>query len=97
MAKEFLINLTPFVILCLQAECLISSAKFVTSVPLMLVIKADEGVKPITLGTIWRRLVFKVAMKTKGKAMTIYLEDFQFDFCISGGAETILYTVSHFF
>lgn len=97
MVNEFSTNLTPVVNLCFQGKCPISLEKFVTNVPITPIIKADEGVGPIVVGTIWRRLVFKVAMKMKGKAVTTYLEDFQFYFCISWGDETILYMVSHFF
>ncbi|GJW98999.1 putative reverse transcriptase domain-containing protein [Tanacetum coccineum] len=46
------------------------------------------------VGTIWRRLVSKVAMKGVGKEMLKYLSDFQFRVGVSGGAEAILHTVN---
>jgi len=54
----------------------------------------DGGMRPIAVGTIWRRLVSKVAMKGVGKDMTKYLNDFQFRVGVSGGAEAILHSVN---
>ncbi|PNX79908.1 putative receptor-like kinase plant-like protein [Trifolium pratense] len=47
--------------------------------------ESDGGIRPIAVGTIWRRLVSKVAMKGVGKNVVKYLNDFQFGIGISGG------------
>ncbi|MCI97688.1 hypothetical protein A2U01_0118989, partial [Trifolium medium] len=39
------------------------SKEFVASAPLTPLLKPDEGIRPIAVGTIWRRLVSKVVMK----------------------------------
>ena len=64
------------------------------SAPLTPLLKPDNGVRPIAVGTIWRRLVSKVAMKGVGKEMTKYLNDFQFGVGVSSGAEAILHSVN---
>ena len=63
---------------------------FCTLTPLL---KSDGGIRPIAVGTIWRRLVSKVSMKGVGKDMTKYLNNFQFGVGVSGGVEAILHSV----
>ncbi|GJV72664.1 putative reverse transcriptase domain-containing protein [Tanacetum coccineum] len=67
---------------------------FVVSVPLTPLLKPDNGIRPIAVGTIWRRLVSKVSMKGVGKEMSKYLSDFQFRVGVSGDAEAILHSVN---
>ncbi|MCI55741.1 hypothetical protein A2U01_0076992, partial [Trifolium medium] len=51
---------------------------FVASAPLTPLLKPDGVIHPIVVGTIWRRLVSKVAMIGVGKNVAQYLNDFQF-------------------
>ncbi|GJR43992.1 putative reverse transcriptase domain-containing protein [Tanacetum coccineum] len=60
-------------------------AEFVASAPLTPLLKPDNGIRPIAVGTIWRRLVSKVAMKGVGKEMSKYLGDFQFGVGVQQG------------
>ena len=60
----------------------------------MPLLKPDNGIRPIAVGTIWRRLVSKVAMKGVGKEMTKYLNDFQFGVDVFGGAEAVLHSAN---
>ncbi|GJR36638.1 hypothetical protein Tco_1212322 [Tanacetum coccineum] len=69
-------------------------AEFVASAPLTPLLKPDSVIRPIAVGTIWRRLVSKVAMKGVGKEMSKYLSDFQFRVGVSGGTEAILHSVN---
>ncbi|GJY32933.1 hypothetical protein Tco_0417402 [Tanacetum coccineum] len=46
------------------------------------------------VGTIWRRLVSKVAMKGVSKEMSKYLGDIQFGVGVSGGAEAVLHSIN---
>ncbi|MCI07036.1 hypothetical protein A2U01_0028099 [Trifolium medium] len=62
------------------------------SAALTLLLKPDGGIQPIAVGTIWRHLIFKVAMKGVGKDAAKYLNDFQFGVGVSGGAEAILHS-----
>ncbi|GJX60023.1 putative G3BP-like protein isoform X1 [Tanacetum coccineum] len=61
--------------------------------PLTPLLKLDNGIRPIAVGTIWRRLVSKVAMKGVGKEMSKYVSDFQIVVGVSGGAEAVLHSV----
>lgn len=59
-------------------------SEFVASGPLTPLIKSDNGIRPIIVGTIWRRLVSKVAIKGVGKEMAKYLNDFHFGVGVFG-------------
>ena len=94
VATDLLRAITAVVNLWLGGRCPKSLAEFVASAPLTPLLKPDNGIRPIAVGTIWRRLVSKVAMKGVGKEMTKYLNDYQFGVGVSGGAEAILHSVN---
>ncbi|GKD66850.1 hypothetical protein Tco_1308958, partial [Tanacetum coccineum] len=54
----------------LAGRCLPILAEFVASILLTPLLKPDNGIRPILVGTIWRHLVSKVAMKDVGKEMS---------------------------
>ena len=64
--------------LWLGGRCSLSLAEFVALALLTPLLKLDNRVRPIALGTVWRRLMSKVAMKGVCKDMGEYLRDFQF-------------------
>lgn len=70
--------ITEVVNLWLGGLCPKVLAEFIASAPLTPLLKPDNGIRPIAVGAIWRRLVSKVAMKMVGKEMTQYLGDFKF-------------------
>jgi len=94
MARDLLCAITLVVNLWLGGRCPLSLAEFVASAPLTPLLKPDGGIHPIAVGTIWRRLVSKVAMKVVGKDMAKYLNEFQFGVGVLGGAESILHSVN---
>nr|GEW14714.1 putative reverse transcriptase domain-containing protein [Tanacetum cinerariifolium] len=53
-------------------------AEFVAYAPLTPLLKPDNGIMPIVVDVIWRRLASKVAMRGVRKEMSKYLKDFQF-------------------
>ena len=77
-----------------RGRCLSCLAEFVASAPLTPLLKPDNEIRLVAIGTIWRRLVSKVAMNGVGKEMAQYLNDFQFGVGVSGGAEAIIHSVS---
>lgn len=83
-ATDLLRAITTVVNLWLGGKCPSVLAEFVASAPLTPLIKPDNGIRPIAVGTIWRRLVSKVAMKGVGKGIVKYLNDFQFGVGVSG-------------
>ncbi|GJV68014.1 putative reverse transcriptase domain-containing protein [Tanacetum coccineum] len=93
-ATDLLKTITSVVNLWLVGRCPPILEEFVASAPLTPLLKPDNGIWPITIGTIWRRLVSKVAMKGVGKEMSKYLGDFQFGVRVSGGAEAILHSAN---
>ncbi|GKB82448.1 hypothetical protein Tco_0949343, partial [Tanacetum coccineum] len=68
--------------------------EFVASAPLTPLFKPDNKIWPIDVGTIWRRLVSKVAIKGLGKKMSKYHSDFQFGVRVSGGVEAVVHSVN---
>ncbi|GJT84452.1 hypothetical protein Tco_1058794 [Tanacetum coccineum] len=93
-ATDLLKVITSVVNLWLAGRCPPILAEFVASARLTPLLKPDNGIRPIAVGTIWRRLVSKVAMKGVGKKMSKYLSDFQFGVKVSGGAQAILHSVN---
>ncbi|GJX05323.1 putative reverse transcriptase domain-containing protein [Tanacetum coccineum] len=93
-ATYLLKTITSVVNLWLAERCPPILAEFVASAPLTPLLKPDNEIRPIAVGTIWRRLVSKVAMKGVGKEMSKYLGDFQFGVGVSGGAEAILHSTN---
>ncbi|GJZ91147.1 putative reverse transcriptase domain-containing protein [Tanacetum coccineum] len=86
--------ITSVVNLWLAGRCLVILAEFVAFAPLTPLLKPDNGIRLIAVGTIWRRLVSTVAMKGVVKEMSKYLSDFQFRVGVSGGAEAVLHSVN---
>ncbi|KAD7116563.1 hypothetical protein E3N88_03831 [Mikania micrantha] len=96
IAVGLLKAITEVVNLWLSGRCQVALAEFVTSAPLTPLLKPDNGIRPIAVGAIWRRLVSKVAMKSVGNEMAKYLGDFQFGVGISNGAEAVLHSANRF-
>lgn len=65
---------------------------FFASAPLTPLLKPGGGIRPIVVGTIWRRLVSKVASSIVGKEMSVYFSDFQFGVGVPCGGEAILHS-----
>nr|GEZ26302.1 putative reverse transcriptase domain-containing protein [Tanacetum cinerariifolium] len=92
-ATNLLKTITSVVNLWLARRCPPISEDFVASAPLTPLIKPYNGIQPIAIGTVWRRLVSMVARKGMGKEMSKYHYDFQFGVRVSGGAEAVLHSV----
>nr|GEX25266.1 uncharacterized protein [Tanacetum cinerariifolium] len=58
--------------------------------------KPDNGIRPIAVGAIWRRLASKAAMRGVNKEMSKYLGDFQFGVGVPSGAEAVLHGANRF-
>ncbi|KAD4981752.1 hypothetical protein E3N88_18423 [Mikania micrantha] len=96
IAGELLKAISVVVNLCLAGRCPKTLAEFVASAPLMPLLKPDNGIRPIAMGMIWRRLVFKQTMRGVGKEMAKYLGDFQFGVGVPSGAEAVLHSTNIF-
>ncbi|GJS18306.1 putative reverse transcriptase domain-containing protein [Tanacetum coccineum] len=80
----------------LEGRCPKVLAEFVASAPLTPLLKPDNGIRPIAVGAIWRRLASKVAMRGVRKEMSKYLGDFQFGVGVPSGAEAVLHGANRF-
>ncbi|KAM0016275.1 hypothetical protein Hdeb2414_s0030g00708901 [Helianthus debilis subsp. tardiflorus] len=94
IAVSLLKAISGVVNLFLRGGCPRSLAEFVASAPLTPLLKPDNGSRPIVVGSIWRRVVSKVAMKGVGKDMAKYLGDFQFVVGVPNGAEAVLHSAN---
>jgi hypothetical protein len=94
VARDLLDAITPVVNLWLGGRCPIGLSEFVASAPLTPLLNPDGGIRPIAVGTIWRWLVSKVAMKGVGKYAAKYINDFQYGVGVSGGANAILHSAN---
>ncbi|XP_076919793.1 uncharacterized protein LOC143580733 [Bidens hawaiensis] len=89
--------ITAMVNLCLgRGGCPRVLAEFIASAPLTPLLKPDNGIRPIAVGAIWRRLISKVAMRGVRKDITKYLCDFQFGVGVPSGAEVVLHSAKSF-
>ncbi|GKB15918.1 putative reverse transcriptase domain-containing protein, partial [Tanacetum coccineum] len=68
--------------------------EYITSAPLTPLVKPCGGIRPIAVGTVWRRLVYKVASFSIGNSMNTYLQDFQFGVGVPGGCEVVLHSAN---
>lgn len=94
VSDELLSSITKVVNLWLSGSCLPSVGAYIASAPLTPLLKPGGGLRPIDVGTIWRRLVSKLSTTKVGKEMSAYLGDFQFGVGVPCGGESILHSVN---
>ncbi|GJV46010.1 hypothetical protein Tco_1430546 [Tanacetum coccineum] len=80
--------------LFLDGKCPTMLGEYIATDPLTPLVKPGGGIRPIDVGTIWRRLVSKVSVAMIGHSLDGYLNDLQFGVEVSGGGEAILYAVN---
>lgn len=76
VADILLASITGVVNLWLAGKCPAELGEFIASAPLTPLLKPGGGLRPIAVGTVWRRLVSKVAAFSVGKDMNSYLGDY---------------------
>ncbi|GJR40673.1 putative reverse transcriptase domain-containing protein [Tanacetum coccineum] len=94
ISEELLASITQVVNLFLDGKCPKRLGEYIASAPLTPLVKPGGGIRPIAVGTIWRRLVSKVCATTIGHSLDTYLNDLQFGVGVSGGGEAILHAVN---
>ncbi|XP_026452149.1 uncharacterized protein LOC113352554 [Papaver somniferum] len=94
IADELLNSITAVVNLLLAGRFPPQLREYIASAPLTPLLKPDGGIRPIVVGTIWRRLVYKVAALRVCKHMSAYLSDIQFGVGIPCVGEAILHSVN---
>ncbi|XP_026422218.1 uncharacterized protein LOC113318286 [Papaver somniferum] len=78
ITDELLSSITRIINLWLSGRCPPQLGEFVASAPLTPLLKPDGNIRPIAVGTIWRRIVSKFAAHTVCKEMSSFLGDYQF-------------------
>ncbi|XP_026458438.1 uncharacterized protein LOC113358943 [Papaver somniferum] len=94
VADELLVSITGVVNLWMAGKCPPILGDFVASSPLTPPLKPGGGLRPIIVGTIWRRLCSKLADTAACKEMTSYLGKYQFGVGIPCGGEGILHSAN---
>ncbi|KAL8103791.1 hypothetical protein AgCh_028116 [Apium graveolens] len=73
VADDLLGSIAGVVNLFLSGNCPAQLREFIDSAPLTLLVKPRGGIRPIAVGTVWRRLVSKAASSSVGSSMASYL------------------------
>ncbi|GKA54974.1 hypothetical protein Tco_0753923 [Tanacetum coccineum] len=95
ISDELVSSITQVVNHFLEGKCPTMLGEYIASAPLTLLVKPCGGIRPIVVGTIWRRLVSKVSATMIGHSLDGYLVGLQFGVGVPGGGEAILYAVNH--
>ncbi|GJV21600.1 retrovirus-related pol polyprotein from transposon TNT 1-94 [Tanacetum coccineum] len=88
---ELVSSITQVVNLFLEGKCPMMLGEYIASSPLTPLVKPGGGIRPIVVGTVWRRLVSKVSATMIGHS----LDGLQFGVGVPGGGEAILHAVNH--
>nr|GEU29396.1 putative reverse transcriptase domain-containing protein [Tanacetum cinerariifolium] len=78
ISDELLSSITQVVNLFLERKCLTRLGEYIASAPLTSLVKPGGGIRPIVVGTVWRRLVSKVSATMIGHSLDGYLDGLQF-------------------
>ncbi|GJX10345.1 retrovirus-related pol polyprotein from transposon TNT 1-94 [Tanacetum coccineum] len=95
ISDELVSSITQVVNLFLEGNCPTVLGGYIASAPLTPLVKPGGGIRPIAVGTIWRRLVSKVSATMIGHSLDGYLDGLQFGVGVPGGGEAILHAVNH--
>ncbi|GJZ48170.1 reverse transcriptase domain-containing protein [Tanacetum coccineum] len=94
ISDELVSSITQVVNLFLEGNCPTVLGGYIASAPLTPLVKPGGGIRPIVVGTIWRRLVSKVSATMIGHSLDGYLDGLQFGVGVPGGGEAILHAVN---
>ncbi|GJV47517.1 putative reverse transcriptase domain-containing protein [Tanacetum coccineum] len=94
VSDELVSSITQVVNLFLAGKCPMLLGEYIASAPLTPLVKPGGGIRPIAVGTVWRRLVSKVSATMVGHSLDGYLDGLQFGVGVPGGGEAILHAVN---
>ncbi|GJW24930.1 putative reverse transcriptase domain-containing protein [Tanacetum coccineum] len=94
VSDDLVSSITQVVNLFLAGKCPMMLGEYIASAPLTPLVKPGGGIRPIAVGTVWRRLVSKVSATMVGHSLDGYLDDLQYGVGVSGGGEAILHAVN---
>ncbi|GJT42990.1 hypothetical protein Tco_0951705 [Tanacetum coccineum] len=85
ISDELVSYITQVVNLFLEGKCPMMLGEYIASAPLTPLVKPGGGIRPIAVGTVWRRLVSKVSATMIGHSLDSYLDGLQFGVGVPGG------------
>ncbi|GKE70766.1 putative reverse transcriptase domain-containing protein, partial [Tanacetum coccineum] len=94
VSDELVSSITQVVNLFLVGNCPPMLGEYIASAPLTPLVKPGGGIRPIVVGTVWRRLVSKVSAIMIGHSLDGYLDGLQFGVGVAGGSEAILHSMN---
>ncbi|GKB68617.1 hypothetical protein Tco_0930029 [Tanacetum coccineum] len=78
VSDELVSSITQVVNLFLVGNCPLMLGEYIASAPFTPLVKSGSGIRPITVGTVWRCLVSKVSAIMIGHSSDGYLDGLQF-------------------
>lgn len=94
IAEDFLQSIVGVVNLWKEGRCPTILGEFFANAPLTLLLKSGGGLRPIAVGTIWRRLFSKLDATLVCKYLTTYIGNHQFGVGVPCGGEAILHSAN---
>ncbi|GKC30739.1 putative reverse transcriptase domain-containing protein, partial [Tanacetum coccineum] len=94
ISDELVSSITQVVNLFFEGKCPVMLGEYIASAPLTPLVKPGGGIRPIAVGTVWRRLVSKVSATMIGHSLDGYLDGLQFRVGVPGGGEAIIHAVN---
>ncbi|XP_026396007.1 uncharacterized protein LOC113290640 [Papaver somniferum] len=94
VSNKLILSIVGVINLWLEGDCPPVLGEYVASAPLTPLIKPGGGLRPIAVGTIWRRFCSKLAAMSVCKEMTTYLRNHQFSVGIPCGSKGILHSTN---
>ncbi|XP_021743396.1 uncharacterized protein LOC110709482 [Chenopodium quinoa] len=94
VSDELVDSISAVVNLFLAGKCPMELGEYIASAPLTPLVKPGGGIRPIAVGTIWRRLVSKVGAVMIDQSVGSYFDGLQFGVGVSSGGEAILHVVN---
>ncbi|GKA45869.1 putative reverse transcriptase domain-containing protein, partial [Tanacetum coccineum] len=78
ISDELVSSITQVVNLFLEGKCPMMLGEYIASASLTPLVKIGGGIRPISVGTVWRRLVSKVSANMIGHSLDGYFDGLQF-------------------
>ncbi|GKB04677.1 putative reverse transcriptase domain-containing protein [Tanacetum coccineum] len=94
ISDELVSSITQVANLFLERKCPMMLGEYIGSAPLTPLVKPGGGIRPIAVGTIWRRLVSKVSATLIGHSLDGYLDGLQFGVGVPEGGEAIIHAIN---
>ena len=93
---QLIVSITGFVNLLLEGTCPVRVQRILFGGSLIALSKKDGGVRPIAVGSVWRRLASKCANKFASEKLESLLSPIQLGVGVKGGAEAAIHAAGRY-